>query len=405
MVACDICKAKIQKTWNYCPECGAKTKADEYSFIKLNYIWERDISGQFIYDNFGEVKETVNFASDKPDPYRKKLGKFVHINFYNLRKFELLSFSPKFALEIFKIGKLTGYYDAELAARSANMRSRVEELSKTEKFIDIIREIDNWATLGYTNLGCGVLKLKEVNEKKKRIVYTLDENTNYSVKSNKKICYEDLGVFCGWGEGTTGRFFNGIETKCHCIGDSICEFEMYPTKTEEEPQLELLTTDEAKEILNALIDDLVNRRSIVNRKTLGDYTYIAFEQVMNYLLTYSTKGHEALTKYCGTQVGGKIAGKAKLKGESESVVYLKDLFEFMRVGIVESETNKDSTTIKMHESVYSSGVANINMKLDTFIAGIIEGALNQATDQRWHVEETKCIANGDNHCEFKCKRI
>jgi predicted hydrocarbon binding protein len=57
----------------------------------------------------------------------------------------------------------------------------------------------------------------------------------------------------------------------------------------------------------------------------------------------------------------------------------------------------------MYESVYSSSVQNIHLKLDAYIAGIIEGTLKKATNQKWQVDETKCIANGDDYCEFNCK--
>jgi predicted hydrocarbon binding protein len=58
----------------------------------------------------------------------------------------------------------------------------------------------------------------------------------------------------------------------------------------------------------------------------------------------------------------------------------------------------------MDESIYSSGVNNIDMKLDTYLAGILEGALKQSTGERWQVNETKCQANGNENCEFACRR-
>ena len=73
-------------------------------------------------------------------------------------------------------------------------------------------------------------QLKESDERKNILMYTLDEDTSYSVKSTKKVCYEDLGALCGIGEAITDRFFSGVETKCHCTGDSICEFELHLTK-------------------------------------------------------------------------------------------------------------------------------------------------------------------------------
>jgi predicted hydrocarbon binding protein len=76
----------------------------------------------------------------------------------------------------------------------------------------------------------------------------------------------------------------------------------------------------------------------------------------------------------------------------------------MKVGLlkVESKTD-DELRLCMDESVYSSGVKNIHMKLDTFIAGIIEGTLKKTTNQKWECTETKCLADGDKWCEFRCR--
>jgi len=43
--------------------------------------------------------------------------------------------------------------------------------------------------------------------------------------------------------------------------------------------------------------------------------------------------------------------------------------------------------------------------LDVFLAGIIEGMLEQATREKWQVDEVKCLANGDDFCEFACRRV
>ena len=75
----------------------------------------------------------------------------------------------------------------------------------------------------------------------------------------------------------------------------------------------------------------------------------------------------------------------------------------MRVGLLTAEYKPEAIIVKMEESLYSAGVKNIGMKLDTHISGIIEGALKQSTGQNWSVDETRCIANGDEYCEFRCK--
>ncbi|MFH1836163.1 MAG: 4-vinyl reductase [Methanobacteriota archaeon] len=42
---------------------------------------------------------------------------------------------------------------------------------------------------------------------------------------------------------------------------------------------------------------------------------------------------------------------------------------------------------------------------DKNLAGIIKGMLKQATGEKWQVEEAKCLANGDEYCEFACRKV
>ena len=405
MRSCDVCGLRIQPNWSYCPKCGGKIGGVDYPTVKLNYMWERERSGQFIHDNFKIVGKADASILDGKPRFRSVLGYFVNMNFYNIRKFSLLSISPKFALELYKLGKLTGYYDGEALVREKGIQELKDKLCKTERFLDIFQTINENGLYqeAYSNLGCGIIGLKSIDAENKKLTYIINEDTNYSVKSTRRICYEDLGALCGIVEAVTDRFFSGTETKCHSRGDEHCEFEIYQTKKEENPEIDAATKEEAEEMLDSLIQDAVHRRHTVNRKTLGDNTYIAYDQVTNYLLTHSTKGHEALTKYCGQQVGAKIAEEAGLKKAEEAIDYIKDLFAYMKAGLIEADTNGKTITVKMRESVYSSGVKNINMKLDTYTAGILQGTLKQTTKQNWQTEETKCTANGNEHCEIKCE--
>jgi len=34
-----------------------------------------------------------------------------------------------------------------------------------------------------------------------------------------------------------------------------------------------------------------------------------------------------------------------------------------------------------------------------------EKMLKQATDEKWQVDEVKCLANGDDYCEFSCRKV
>ena len=163
-----------------------------------------------------------------------------------------------------------------------------------------------------------------------------------------------------------------------------------------------------KEGYEGVVDQLVYY--ITNKKTsgrkLGDLVHISGEQGEPYFLLKATEGHRILEKYSGVKVGRKIAEKAGLRGVDESLRYIQDMFKHYKLGLLHPpETRGDRLILKMDESAYSSGVQNIHMKLDTWLAGLIEGLLSQATGERWLAAETKCLANGDEHCEFACKRI
>ena len=128
------------------------------------------------------------------------------------------------------------------------------------------------------------------------------------------------------------------------------------------------------------------------------------DQFINYLLISPSVGHNILSKQAGISAGKMIIEKKEITNQDNTLDYLIGLFDFLKVGLlrVESKTT-DRVVLHMDESVYSSGVKNINMKLDTFIVGIIEGALIQSTNHNYQVEETKCLANGDSCCEFTGK--
>jgi len=127
---------------------------------------------------------------------------------------------------------------------------------------------------------------------------------------------------------------------------------------------------------------------------------------MNYMILSMSPGHEFLSKYSGKYAGERFAVKAGVNGQDAAFSYARGLFTYLKAGILhEPETKGDRILLKMDESVYASGVNNIHMKLDVFLEGIIEGLLKKSTGEKWSVEETKCLANGDEYCEFMCKQV
>ena len=175
--------------------------------------------------------------------------------------------------------------------------------------------------------------------------------------------------------------------------------------TDEDVDIPMFSKNEADKILNSLIEDVINQRGTY-RKDLGDFYHIGVNQYMNYFLMALSEGHAILSKHSGFLCGERIAEKANLSDQESALDYACDLFLYLKAGILhEPEVEGNHIIMRMDESVFASGVSNINMKLDVFLTGIIEGMLNKATDEKWQVEETKCIANGDDYCEFRCRQV
>ena len=62
----------------------------------------------------------------------------------------------------------------------------------------------------------------------------------------------------------------------------------------------------------------------------------------------------------------------------------------MRIGILE----KKNKSFIVKESAFSTGAKNIEKKICSYTAGLLAGFIGK------NIVETKCIANGNKHCEF-----
>jgi predicted hydrocarbon binding protein len=203
-----------------------------------------------------------------------------------------------------------------------------------------------------------------------------------------------------------------LEALCNkkCVGEEktirgkrYFIYEIHPKKEEVEYPITILDAEEYDKLVDKLVDHIVNKKPS-GRVKLEDNYHISCEQAAVYFITKISEGHRILEKHSGVKCGRKISKQADIKRLDKSLEYAQQLFQYTKAGILHKpERRDDRITIKMTESAYSSGVNNINMKLDLFLAGMIEGLLKESTGGDWQVDETKCLANGDDYCEFTCK--
>ncbi|MBD3387469.1 MAG: hypothetical protein GF414_00850 [Candidatus Altiarchaeales archaeon] len=416
---CSGCNYQITNTeYNFCPICGIELSQDigsrineegEFHLHRIKTFWEKDDCGKILFENFEAIRNAgeIGFSGFGDSPVRKQLGYLTHTYLYNLRRFSFLYYSPNSLLDFYHIGKLIGYITASVGIPVFGIHEILSVLNKTGKMWNIFgnNKVQDAIRTAWINHNTAIPYLEEINKDKETITFRLDESSTFIHNSIKPCCFGEMGALAGQCEALfTGSLWDSKEITCKCKGDDRCIIEVYSHKKETTPEIELFEKNEINDILKWVINSTVYRKPC-NRPTLGnDYTIFA-EQVINYILLTKTTGHQIISKQSGIIVGERISEKAELKGQDKTLEYLQDLFLYLKAGIIQQpETSGDRITIQMDESVYSSGVNNIGMKLDIFLAGIIEGVLCQATSEKWQVSETKCLANGDEHCEFICKK-
>lgn len=406
---CPVCQNKIQKNWKHCPECGirldeAKLEHEGYSIDRIKRLWEIK-GGESFYKNFKSVESLGALPYMNVKPIRPTLGDFVNIHFSNIKTFSLLSIQPKCIGELCGIFRMLGYYSADYGLENTKLSKIVDIISKTGLFWKILanQEIQKALMQGWEGTHQGIVELVSVDSKSKQVAYSIDEGQPSYLESDKPLDFIDLELLGG-----------NLEAVCNmkCIGEERLEgdkrqftYQLHPMNEEMDYPIIQIDNTEYEGILGRLVDYIVHKKPS-GRVKLEDKVHISGEQVETYFMLTASEGHQILEKYSGIKCGKKIAEKASLKGLDENLEYLQELFQYYKLGLLHPpETKGDRMAIRMDESIYASGVNNIHMKLDVWLAGLIEGTLNQSTGERWLADETQCLANGDEHCQFTCKKI
>jgi len=410
MEKCLVCDETVSEGWSFCPYCGSNLDSEPYledRIDKIRYMWERQEGGRFIYEHFPAVKSVGITPYKKIKPFRTTLGDYTHILLSDLRDLSFPYLNSNHVTELYKIGKLMGYYSACEAFNSLRLNEIIKLLNKPGLSWNIFNNklLVKAHRDGWSKQYEGIIDLVGIDKRGKQMEYTLKESPFSVLESNKPLCFIDIGILCGNVEAVSSGFWDGFESKCQCVGDDCCHIKLEFHEGEQEPSLEKLGKEELGDILEQLTTMIVNRDRNL-RETMGDYVHISGEQCFNYLLTSLSPGHRILSKHAGRISGERIAEKANVEGLDIAFSYLGELFLYLKAGILDKpERRGDRYFIEMSESVYAAGVDNIHTELCIFLAGLIEGVLNKATDKKWYVDEICCIASGYSKCKFMCKPL
>jgi predicted hydrocarbon binding protein len=380
---------------------------------RINYLIKKQRGGEFLHENFLSIHLLIK---KKKGSIRPQLGDFIHMKFSTLHDLSLAYYYPLSIYEMYRLGKLLGYYSAleieknfkeEVVVGSDDKypseKIEIWDLLQNEKIQS--KQEEYWRAMRL-----GIPKLITIDKKKKILRYGFK-------KINQPIYFYSLGILSGQIEAISGYYCKSIENiqldneNNENEYPKIYTFDFYLSENEE--QIRFPSIEKSKLILKIdnILDNLLliflqneKEKEVIRWEELGDFVHISKDQAINYTLLSISQGHTILTKWAGRKLGERLIKKTKKNSLMETLDFLKDLFFKLKIGILEYELDTERIIIKIEESVYSFGVTeNIEMKLCAFLTGIFQGSLFQATNTRWIVKEKKCTANGDDNCEFICR--
>ncbi|WP_236953845.1 MULTISPECIES: V4R domain-containing protein [unclassified Methanopyrus] len=133
----------------------------------------------------------------------------------------------------------------------------------------------------------------------------------------------------------------------------------------------------------------------------GDVSLSTLRYILASMVITLGRGAGSTFYRAGYDIGVYKAKSHGLEGVKEAFEYVEKAFEKTGTGIIErwEIEEDDKIEIIMRESATAAGY-DIGKKLCYYQAGFIAGILHGATSERWEVHETKCMAEGHDHCEF-----
>ena len=423
MSKCQVCEAGLKKDFLFCPLCGIQLNDVEVSKPQIDrtkYLWEREEKGRFIYKNFSSIRE-IGTPHSKKEFVRNELGDFTHADLFSLHVATLLFNFPLFFTEVFRAAKLIAHYASDIMLKTTGLDTQVDKINRRGEWWRVFEDKDiskSIKTIALEQKLCDIMSI-DVDKDKKLVRYKLT-GVPCSVRTPPPAKQCSLTFFlCGFCESLFDGQWMGEITKCESLSKTHCEIDIYlredksrdikqdflQTISSEIPGLFEKSREFADEEGSIMINNIKDRKSYRPRKKLGDFFHMSVLQCVSFLLIEPSPGHALLSKHSGIICGERITEAAGIEGADNALPYLEDLLRYLRAGILRHEDKGDRIAIKIDESAYASGVENIHMKLCIFLAGLIEGTLNQATREKWNVDETKCLANGDECCEFMAKRM
>ncbi|MBN2013727.1 MAG: hypothetical protein JW778_00965 [Candidatus Altiarchaeota archaeon] len=383
----------------------SEINVEEVGRVLIEPLVGRDKTGAFIERNFASVRTLAAVDEGKVKPVRPRLGDYSHLAFLNVITNSFLPISPLFVRNLYRLGKVVGYFCAHQVLPFYLSDLVLPLAKKTNLSLMTLKDksIQDLLAEGWLEAGGGILSFDRVDNKEGKIVVSIKETASSPIHNvSNPQCYFEAGVISGHLEYLVGGTWDGIETKCIAKGDDRCVIELFRDGGSVIHQMPAVSHKEAEAVLDQYLDIALSGRKYMGRDHVNDYGHMYMTQAINYVLLSQSPPHRVLVKHAGKVVGGKIAQRMNFGSAANALNHLSRLFEDLKVGFLDVNYKPEKINVSVDESLFSYGVEDIGMKLCIYLAGILEGCLNNATGKKWAVEEETCIADGDETCSLSC---
>lgn len=152
------------------------------------------------------------------------------------------------------------------------------------------------------------------------------------------------------------------------------------------------------------------------RKELKDDIDLRAARLIIFSLQWASVGYQSALRFAGAKMGQTIGVNFETRELSVVIKNIQKIFEGLKWGKVEIESDikNKKISLRLIDSLTSSGAPDINQNLCFFEEGFIEGCLDgvikskmaltlfglEKSIKRVTVKETKCVGLGADFCEF-----
>ncbi len=254
----------------------------------------------------------------------------------------------------------------------------------------------------FNSLGMGTLKIEKLDLEKG--VAIIHGNDLFHWKAAVRPIHAELsGIFAGVNEMITGEPWEFIETRCKATGDDFCEFLGGPLRELAPISQDIMSIKKDLEITRE--GELILRGTRILLMPRGTLIHIveAVEDITN------RETAKEILYHAGEKMAMQFCNVLSSKYNLQGIAILRAYAQIISTrgwGVVEIQDidiEKGMMRALVKQSLIGSGKHLRPESQDYIPAGVFAGIMEYITKMKLSCEEIKCVAKGDNVCEFVVK--